>query len=165
MAAAQTNPKPKTVAEKRRDALELRKAGVSYAEIAKRLGYRSRGGAHGAVQAGLKAAALETPAEARRLELERLDRLLLTIWPKTLKTGEVLDVDRVLKIIEQRAKLLGLHSGRGGARRSIPTDDETSGSQGTQRDEQDPVPAILAILADIGCLPARLEDLGDPTPQ
>lgn len=53
-------------------------------------------------------ATLQEPAdELRSLELERLDRLLLGVWSQAAK-GNQGAVDRALKIMERRARLLGL---------------------------------------------------------
>ncbi|MFW6344772.1 MAG: hypothetical protein ACOC0M_00350, partial [Halomonas sp.] len=40
-------------------------------------------------------------------ELDRLDRLLLGLWPKAT-AGSVAHVDRAIKVMERRAKLTGL---------------------------------------------------------
>lgn len=91
--------------ERQRRALELRLAGVSYATIAEQLGYRDGSGAHRAVASALKRT-LQEPANAvRKLELERLDKLLFALWPSRNNPGIV---DRILRIMERRAKLLGL---------------------------------------------------------
>src|SRR5687768_8552575 len=63
-------------------ALRLRQSGLTYQRIADRLGYRNRSGAWHAVHAALMAT-LQGPAdELRTLELARLDRLQLAVWPK-----------------------------------------------------------------------------------
>lgn len=93
--------------DKQRQALELRKAGVSYVAIAERLGYRGPSGAHAAVRAGLKKTLQEPADELRQLEVERLDAALLAIWPQ-VKQGNHGAIDRALRIMERRAKLLGL---------------------------------------------------------
>lgn len=93
--------------DKQQKALELRKAGVSYAAIAKQLGYRGPSGAHAAVAAALKKTLQEPADEVRTLELERLDAMLLAIW-RQVKEGNHGAIDRALRILERRAKLLGL---------------------------------------------------------
>ena len=45
--------------------------------------------------------------DVRELEVQRLDELLLSIWPQARK-GNHGAVDRVLRIMERRARLLGL---------------------------------------------------------
>lgn len=49
----------------------------------------------------------EPAEEVRALELERLDAMQAALWPKALR-GNVGAIDRVLKIMERRAKYLGL---------------------------------------------------------
>lgn len=93
--------------ERRKQALQLRLAGASYDEIASRLGYSDRGSAWRSVMAALKATLQEPADELRKLELERLDRLLLGVWGQAAK-GNQGAVDRALRIMERRAKLLGL---------------------------------------------------------
>lgn len=93
--------------ERQRQALELRKAGVGYAVIAEKLGYRFASGAHAAVGAALKKTLQEPADDLRTLELERLDVALLGIWQQ-VRNGHHGAIDRYLKIAERRAKLLGL---------------------------------------------------------
>ena len=88
-------------------ALELRKAGCTYQQIAEQLGYANAKGAHKAVASALKAT-LREPADAlRELELARLDTMLLALWRK-VQAGDEHAIDRALKISERRARLLGL---------------------------------------------------------
>lgn len=96
-------------AERDRQALELRQAGMSFGDIAVRLGYANKGSACKAYQRALeRSGALDaTPQDARRLEAERLDRMQAAIWAKAAR-GDLSAVDRVLKISVRRAKLLGL---------------------------------------------------------
>jgi hypothetical protein len=94
-------------ADRQRQALELRKAGHSFERIAVHLGYRSKSGAYDAVLAGLRAT-LQEPADAvRALELERCDRLQAALWPAALQ-GDVAAVAGVLRILDRRARYLGL---------------------------------------------------------
>lgn len=93
--------------ERARQALELRKAGLPYAEIASRLGWRTPSGAHAAVMRALDRAMREPAEELRKIELARLDSLHQAIWPTALR-GDLGAIDRELRISERRAKLLGL---------------------------------------------------------
>jgi uncharacterized protein (DUF2267 family) len=95
------------LAEKQRQAVELRKAGLGYDEIADKLGYANRGGAYKAVRAALLAAVREPAEEVLALELARLDAMLAGIWLDARK-GNVLKIDRALRIMQRRADLLGL---------------------------------------------------------
>lgn len=93
--------------ERQLAALELRKAGVAYAQIAERLGYRSSSGAHKAVSSALKATLREPADELRKLEVARLDAALLAIW-RRVQSGDERAIDRLLGIMKRRADLLGL---------------------------------------------------------
>lgn len=96
----------KTV-EKKIKALELRKAGANYQSIADALGYKGPSGAFKAVQSGLRAVLKEPAEELRTLELERLDGILMAIYPLA-RGGDNAAIDRCLKIMERRSRLLGL---------------------------------------------------------
>ncbi len=91
--------------DKQLEALKMRIAGRSYADIAEALDYASRGSAHKAVATALRKTLQEPADEVRSLEIERLDELLMSIWQYRMKPDYL---DRVLKIMERRAKLLGL---------------------------------------------------------
>jgi len=95
--------------EHQRQALELRRAGLGYEAIGAQLGLK-KSQTHRLVQAGLAECRAQVTANADELrseELSRLDGMLQGLWPRARK-GEVSAVDRVLKIAERRAKLLGL---------------------------------------------------------
>ena len=93
--------------ERHLQALELRKAGVTYEVIAGQLGYATASGARKAVVSALKATLREPAAELRELELARLDAMLLPLW-RPVQAGDEKAVDRALRIMERRARLLGL---------------------------------------------------------
>lgn len=93
--------------ERRRRALELRKAGYGYQEIADQLGISNPGNAYRIVQNALKATYREPADEVRKLELERLDRLMRAIWEQAIE-GDGDSIDRILRLMSRRARLLGL---------------------------------------------------------
>lgn len=103
-------------AQRRLEALKLRQAGATYQAIADKLGYHDRGTAQRAVVAELKKINAELEDEAtqlRALEAQRLDTLQTAMWTEMLaarSNGESAApaVDRIIKIMERRAKLLGL---------------------------------------------------------
>jgi hypothetical protein len=95
------------LAEKRRRALELRRAGATYDQIAASVGFAGRSGAYKAVMATLKAMLREPAEEVRLLELDRLDAMLLGLWAGA-KSGDIKKAELVPKIMDRRAKLLGL---------------------------------------------------------
>jgi len=87
--------------------LWLREAGVPFKTIAERLGYRSESGAYNAFKRAMQRTIQEPADELRRLEELRLDALLRAMMPEALR-GSTWHVDRVLSIMDRRAKLLGL---------------------------------------------------------
>ena len=92
---------------KRVRCVELAAQGMSYDEIAQVVGYSGRGGAHKAVTAALRAQQAEAVDELRVLELARLDALQRSCWDAALE-GDIASVDRVLRVIAARVRLLGL---------------------------------------------------------
>lgn len=95
-----------------REALELRRAGHTYRSIAK-LQNCSVGAAHNRVSRAIAAyLPKETVAEARAVELDRLDELV--DLARDIAHGADDDetrlkaIDRLMKIADRRAKLLGL---------------------------------------------------------
>lgn len=112
-------------------AVELRRRNLNYRQIANELGFSSVSSAYEAVQRGLADSVAETNDEVRRQELDRLDdlaRAALRVLARTHyvlsqgkaaahpETGELLVDDgptlaaigQLLKIMERRAKYLGL---------------------------------------------------------
>jgi chemotaxis protein histidine kinase CheA len=108
MSESKTSERRLKAAERQREALQLRAAGRTFEDIAKELGYRGPSGAYRAVQAGLKKTLQEPADELRRVECERLDRLMEALWERAIVRGNVAAVDRVLRIMERRSRLLGL---------------------------------------------------------
>lgn len=97
-------------ARKRAQAVSLRMAGVDWATIADRVGYRSPGAACTAVSEALKAAREEQTANAEELSTliaMRLDRLQAAVWPQAIK-GDPRSAEVALKVIDRRIRLEGL---------------------------------------------------------
>ena len=91
------------------EALELRKAGASYDQIGKQLRITKQS-AHALVAGALKDMREKTEDDALdviRLELERLDAMLLGMWDEA-RRGKLDAIDRVLRLMKRRAELLGL---------------------------------------------------------
>lgn len=107
MSESKTSEQRIAAVERHRQALELRKAGLSYRAIADQLGYSSVSGCYKAIRAALHAVIAEPAAEVLALELQRLDDMLAGLWVEA-RRGNVLKVDRVLRIMARRADLLGL---------------------------------------------------------
>jgi len=106
---AKTAPAKVPAASRREKALELRASGQSIRAIADKLGV-SKSQVQRDIEKELQAA-----AEGRKkiagliidLELAKLDALEKTTW-KHIAAGELSAIDRVLRSMERRAKLLGL---------------------------------------------------------
>jgi hypothetical protein len=97
--------------ERDRQAAALRIAGLTYQQIADRLGYAGASGAYKAAERALFGEQVsETVDNLRQLEGARLDDLLVGLWVAA-RAGNVGAIDRVLKIMERRARLFGLDQG------------------------------------------------------
>jgi hypothetical protein len=92
---------------KRIRALELVAEGLSYDEVAEAVGYGHRGSAYRAVSRALKERLVDGVDELRAVEVARLDRLQAAVWDEAM-TGDLRAVNAVIRIIGQRARLLGL---------------------------------------------------------
>jgi len=105
------------IAERRRMALDLRRQGGSYRRIAETLrkvpgvserycfsqAQRDVTDELGRLNEGNR----ETASLLKRLELERLDELWQTFWPEAI-AGNLRMFDRIMRIMERRARLEGL---------------------------------------------------------
>jgi hypothetical protein len=117
-----TTPNACTVAEQTTRAFALRVKGLSYRDIAAEMGC-SVGWAYKLVSdelAKLQAESAEKAAELRQIELERLDGMLVAMR-EDIDKGDARKIETALKIMERRAKLLGLDA---------PTKQEVSGPDG-----------------------------------
>lgn len=180
MAESKTSPRRVSAAERRNRALQLRLAGATFQQIADtklepgsdRTLYKNRQRAHEAVMVALTEQAKDTAgkgAELKALELARLDSMQVGLWPATRPTKRVTcdecghtmwrevdkdAIDRVLKIMAQRSRYLGLDATRGendGASvgeslianlmtaiaEGVPDDDGTAFMTGHDEDEDD----------------------------
>jgi DNA-binding transcriptional MerR regulator len=104
--------------QRERQVLELRRAGVTFDAIAEQLKYADRGAAYKAFKRALTRTLQEPAAELRDLEVDRLDQLQIAMWEQAMR-GDVQAVDRVLRIMAQRAQLLGLNHADGVAERQV----------------------------------------------
>src|SRR3990167_4527882 len=104
------------IVDKHAQALQLRIAGASLQVIADALGYAGPQGASEAIKSAMQKTLQEPADQLRKLELERLDRMLRGIWTTATDSGQnPIDpsvhhsaIDRALRIMERRARLLGL---------------------------------------------------------
>ena len=90
-------------------AVELALAGRSYDQIAHEVGYTNRGNAWRAVQRALRDRVVADVDELREVELARLDALQAAAWPLA-EAGDLAAIDSVLRVMDKRARLLGLNA-------------------------------------------------------
>ena len=90
-------------------AIELRLAGLTLNEIARELGFKSRNSSSVASLLRKAFAQRISPLveEYRQVMGERLETLVSSLWPAAL-AGDILSIDRILKIMDRQAKLFGL---------------------------------------------------------
>jgi hypothetical protein len=131
MAARQTPALTEDTADKYVRVLELRRAGLTFDQIAVEVGYAGRQGAKEAYDAAIRRLGNEPAADMQVLENERLDDLWRRAYAR-LRTADTVDEfvkleALMLRISTRRAGLLGLDaprqveiSGRGGG--AIQTD-------------------------------------------
>lgn len=97
----------KAVTEKQLNALEYRKLGYSFKQIADALGYKGAQGAYEAVQAALRSVIREPAEDVLSLELERLDALFVKPYSSAL-AGDLQALSACLQVMGRKARLLGL---------------------------------------------------------
>lgn len=95
-------------AERSKQALKLRLMRHSYDTIAKQLGYSNKSAARKAVMREIEKVPREAAKELRSQELETLDMAQRALMPSVL-AGHLGAMDRLVKLMEQRAKLTGIH--------------------------------------------------------
>lgn len=94
--------------EKERAVLKYRQGGLTFDQIAVKLGYSHPSGAHAAFRRAMERIKDETvAAEGRALHRVRLETALSAIWDRVLR-GEIPAINTMLKILERDAKLYGL---------------------------------------------------------
>ena len=93
--------------------LNLRRAGASFRQIRDALGYSSLGHLARDYEAIMRETQHELPEHVRSLELDRLDSMLRVYWPMltgpdTTVEQKIRAGDAILRIMDRRAKMLGL---------------------------------------------------------
>lgn len=97
--------------EKQRKALELRKGGASYQAIADAVGYADASGARKAVMTAFSEINQEPAQELKTLQIERLNHMLLTLWPK-VQSGDERAIDTSLRVMDKIDRLMGTEEAR-----------------------------------------------------
>jgi len=140
-----------TAVERQRRALELRISGATYVEIADALGYGGPSSAHKAVKTALRKTLQEPADDLREIEVARMDVMLQSLWPKVL-AGSARSVEVAIKVLERRAKLLGLDAPLKFSVEQIIA--ETAERHGLTADEQAELhESIAAFLATQKAMP------------
>ncbi|MBA8886149.1 hypothetical protein FHW12_000340 [Dokdonella fugitiva] len=100
---------PETIAcrERNAKALQLRKEGMNFEDIARECGFTSRQRAHEAVTAEIKRITREPAEDVLVLELERLDAMFTTPYLNA-QAGDLNAINACLRIMDRRAALLGI---------------------------------------------------------
>ena len=97
--------------DRRAHALRLRAEGLTYEEIATRVGYAGPSGAYKAVMRALPDIDQEAAQELRRVQLMRLDDLLAEVWPVATNgrhPRQLRAVSRALAIMHRMDVLVGI---------------------------------------------------------
>lgn len=124
-----TSPETIEAKLKAAKALELRMEGKTFEAIAYELGYAGKQGAYDAVKRSIDAITREPAEDLIKLDLERLD-VLWQIQYLNAQGGDVPAMAACMKIMERRAKLLGLDA---------PIKQDLSSTDGTMT----PVPVLV----------------------
>lgn len=89
------------------EAMKLRRYGYTYGEISKSMGLGGPGVAYRIVQRAMRSVIAESAEEVRLTELDRLDGFLTKLQDR-IDRGDTKAIDTALRIMDRRAKLLGL---------------------------------------------------------
>lgn len=108
---SETSPRRLTANDRQKLALQLRRGGATYDDIATQCGYRGKAGAYKAIKTALAETLQEPADELRKLENERMDRALLALWP-AITRGNVRAVQQMINLMRRRAALLGLDASK-----------------------------------------------------
>lgn len=103
-----STPDPDVLAKEAK-VVQLRRAMIPFTQIAEEVGYASAEQANKAYKRAIMRIPMASVEEMRREQADMLDRLHAQVW-RTALQGDLDAVTAVLKIFEQRAKLLGLYA-------------------------------------------------------
>ena len=106
-------PPPEQV-DKEKRVLELKRSGATWDAIAEVTGYANASGAFKAYQRAMVRTLQQPAQELRDAEIDRLDRLQRAFWFEAIGDRDnppnIKAADFILRVIDRRAKLLGLDS-------------------------------------------------------
>lgn len=104
-----TDPKRVAALERRLRALDLRKAGLTYQQIAKTMNLTRRE-ANSLVTQALRELwdkSVDVTDELRQLELARYETITLKLWPRVLE-GQIPAIETFLRVSKARREMMGL---------------------------------------------------------
>lgn len=122
--------------EQMRKVYEMRLAGKTHKEIADEMCIAT-GTVHGWIKKELERSAPEAREEVRQLEVERLDFMYTKLHPR-IEKGDEKAINSALRIMDRRAKLLGL---------DMPAQIEVTATTDTDKAIQDLIGEMEALNA------------------
>lgn len=99
-------PTPELI-DKEQQVVALRREGHTWSEISQEVGYQSPSGSRDAFIRAMQRVLVDDVEDLRALEYDRLEHLHAAHWEKAI-SGDIKSTEVVLKIMDRRAKLLGL---------------------------------------------------------
>lgn len=142
-------PAAPRVTARDRQVLELRRAGVTFDVIAEQLKFRDVATAHASFLRALSGTLPAPRDEAKRLELDRLDRLQTTLWPKALR-GDLQAVDRLVTAAQERVRIVSTDP--------LPLTEERGPIETATSEECDRLRTAAPALAAAALVLARVVD-------
>lgn len=133
--------------QKRRAALEMRKAGATYDQIAQAVGYKDGGGARKAVIKAMGDVIQEPVAELKVLQHERLNHMLVAIWTR-VQSGDLAAMNMALSIMNKMDALAGTE-----AAQRIEVDSTSSSAVLVVEGSKDEYIAALRKMSGAGVQP------------
>lgn len=130
----------------------MRLAGASYQQIADQFGI-DVSNAYRTIERALKETRQQPADEVRKMELERLDRIMLAHWKRALE-GDPKSSATVMSIMERRARMLGLDAPVKTVNQNHNTNVDVESDRGR----------AVTVLAGILAARGAPRDLGHPDP-
>ena len=122
-----TSPRTIRAAQRRAEAINLRKQGYSYREIGEHLGVSTAQAARD-IETALAEITLEPARELLKLELQRCDDLMAAHYARACD-GDVTATNTVLRVMAHRAMLMGWSRDQQGAARVVISDGGGAGAE------------------------------------
>lgn len=140
---------PPRVSQRDRQVLELRRGGVPLDVIAEQMKFRDAAAAHAAYLRALDGTMPAARDEAKRLELDRLDKLQTVLWPKALR-GDLQALDRLVGTAQERMRLISTDP--------LPDPEQLGPIETATREECASLDGVAPALAAAAIVLARVVD-------